>query len=342
MIRKIILAAVLIVLMAGAGTTFYIYKALQPFNPGYKGEGIPFTVEKGEPLNSVLMRLNEEELLRDPWIYKIYNRLVSPLSVKNGYYEVSPDMTGLQILSVLQEGRQELVRVTVPEGLTSSRIAGIFEAAGVTGSDDFLEAMTDSELLGRYGIEASSAEGYLFPDTYYFQKDFPAAQVLDHMLATYFENLVKIFPFYKDLTPEKLQEKLILASVVEKEYRVAEEASLIASVFNNRMKTGMPLQSCATVIYVITEELGRPHPDRVFFRDLELPSDFNTYLHNGLPPAPISNPGKVALNAAFNPAQTDYLFFVVKDSAAGTHTFTSNFADHNSARESYIQGFRSK
>ncbi|MDC7239965.1 MAG: endolytic transglycosylase MltG [Spirochaetales bacterium] len=342
MIKKIIIVAVIILVLAAAGTSFYIYRALEPVDPQYAGEAAGFDVESGESLYSVLSRLETQGFVRDVWIYKVYNRLVTPLNVKKGHYEILPSMTGLEILSILEEGRQELVRVTVPEGLRSSQIAVLFENSGVSGSGEFLEAVNSPAILRAYGIAADSLEGYLFPDTYYFQKDYPAEKVVSYMVSVYFENLKRIFPFYADLTPEKLQEKLILASVVEKEYRVAEEAALIASVFNNRMKTGMPLQSCATVIYVITEELGRPHPDRVFFRDLELPSEFNTYIHDGLPPAPISNPGVTALNAAFNPAQTDYLFFVVKDSAAGTHTFTSNFADHNSARASYIEGFRSK
>ena len=205
-----------------------------------------------------------------------------------------------------------------------------------------MAAVNDSEIMESLHIPANSADGYLFPDTYYFQKDFPPQKVLEYMVATYFRNLDRVFPFYVDLSDEKLQEKLILASIIEKEYRVEEEAPLIASVFNNRIKIGMPLQSCATVIYVITEEQGKEHPERIFFRDLEIPSAFNTYLNNDLPPAPISNPGITALSAAFNPAQTDYLFFVVKDSMLGTHTFTSNLADHNTARHSYIQGFRSK
>ncbi|QEN07553.1 endolytic transglycosylase MltG [Oceanispirochaeta crateris] len=343
MFKKILIILLLILVISTAGITFYIYKSFQPVSDGHDPtEMIQITIPKGESLYSTLDLLQERNLIHDKWLYKVYSRLIHPFSVKSGLYNFSPNLSGLEILRLLEEGKQELVKVTIPEGLTSSEIAIILESKGIVNQEAFLDSLKSKELLNRLGIPGNSAEGYLFPDTYFFQLDFPPEQVLEHMVQTYFNNLEDIFPFYKELSNAKLQEKVILASIVEKEYRVAVEAPLIASVFYNRMKIGMPLQSCATVIYVITEEQGKPHPDRVFFRDLEIQSEFNTYLNKTLPPAPISNPGKTALKAAFNPAQTDYLFFVVKDAAAGTHNFTSTLADHNNARESYIQGFRSK
>lgn len=342
MIKKIIIILAVLALLSAGGGTLYIINALKAVSPEGEGQSVDFTVHQGESLYSVLAALKEGGLIRDPWVYKLYNKAVRPLTVKKGVYSLSTASGGMEILAVLEEGRQELLRVTIPEGLRSSQIAGLLDQRGITEAEAFLEAVNDKELMESLGVPADSAHGYLFPDTYYFQKDFPPEKILSHMVATYYRNLEDIFPFYRDLSDDKLQEKLILASLVEKEYRVEEEASLIASVFNNRMKIGMPLQSCATVIYVITEELGREHPERIYFSDLELPSPFNTYLNESLPPAPISNPGVTAIEAAFKPAQTDYLFFVVKDSNAGTHTFTSNLADHNDARQSYIQGFRSK
>lgn len=342
MIKKIILVIVVALLLLTAGGVFYVFNSIKAVAPASVDAGLDFTVEQGQSLYSVLAELEEMGLIRDPFIYKLYNRFIRELNVKKGFYRLSPALAGFEIISILEEGRQELLRVTIPEGMRSSQIALLLEEKGITPAEDFNSALYDTDLLRTLGIPADSADGYLFPDTYYFQKDFPASQVLSHMVSTFFRHMDSIFPFYKDLSDEKFQEKIILASIIEKEYRVEEEAPLIASVFNNRINIGMPLQSCATIIYVITEELGKEHPERIFFRDLEIPSDFNTYMHTSLPPAPISNPGKTALYASFNPAQSDYLFFVVKDSAAGTHTFTSNLADHNNARASYIQGFRSK
>ncbi len=342
MIKKIVLSLILLPIFIGAGAVAYSVSCFRPADPLYSGEALSFRIEQGESLYSVLDRMEEAGLIRDARPYRLYVRFIHPVSIKKGNYALSPDKGGLELLEILEEGRQELVRITIPEGLSSGETASILEKAGIVSADEFLEAISSKELLESLGIAAHSAEGYLFPDTYYFQKDFPPEKIVATMTETFFETLKKVFPFYADLSEEKLNEKVILASIVEKEYRVSAEAPLIASVFNNRLKIGMPLQSCATVIYVITEELERPHPDRILFRDLELDSPYNTYINDSLPPGPISNPGETALAAAFNPRQSDYLFFVVKDSAAGTHTFTSSLADHNSARAEYIQGFRSK
>jgi UPF0755 protein len=339
--KKIILFFLIILIVSAGGLSFYIYKSLETTTRSFDGK-TEITVHKGESLYSILDRLQEVGLIHDKRIYKVYSRFIHSFTVKSGFYSLSPGLSGMEILKVLEEGKQELIKITIPEGLTAREISLILEEKGIVSIQDFLSSISSRELLDDLNIPADTAEGYLFPDTYFFQKNFLPDKVVEYMVKTYFENLEDIFPFYKDLSDSKLQEKLIIASIVEKEYRVEIEAPLIASVFYNRLKIGMPLQSCATVIYVITEELGKSHPERVLFRDLEIPSEFNTYVNSSLPPAPISNPGKTALKAAFDPAQTDFLFFVVKDSLAGTHNFTSTLADHNSARHSYIQGFRSK
>jgi UPF0755 protein len=126
-----------------------------------------------------------------------------------------------------------------------------------------------------------------------------------------------------------------LASIVEREYMDEREAPLIASVFLNRLDRGMRLESCATVVYVMTEIEGLEHPSRLFFSDLNRPSEFNTYVNSGLPPAPISGVGEVALSAAFNPADSDYLFFVLQGPDATEHTFSVTYDDHLSASQVY-------
>ena len=122
-----------------------------------------------------------------------------------------------------------------------------------------------------------------------------------------------------------------MASIVEKEYKVASEAPLIASVFKNRLRYNIGLYSCATIIYIITEEQGLPHPGKVTYKDLKIESPYNTYLHAGLTPTPISNPGLVALDAAINTPKTSYYYFRVDDEAKGTHVFTTDFDEHREA-----------
>jgi len=192
-------------------------------------------------------------------------------------------------------------------------------------------------LIEKFGIPAKNLEGYLFPDTYRFLQKYPAEKVVEHLVDTFFQQLEDIAPDYTDFSAEELHQRVILASIVEREYRDPEEANKIASVFYNRLEKNMRLQSCATVVYVLTEEQGLPHPSKLTYNDLEVESEFNTYREWGLPPAPIANPGTDALRGAFHPADTDYLFFLLQDQNAGKHVFSRNLADHNEAYSLYIK-----
>jgi len=340
--KKIVLILISLVLLCGTGLFIYGHNNLKPLATEEDGKDRPFTVLNGESTYAVLERLEDEQFLPNAFILKLYVRLFQPGVIKVGKYSLNPSLPPLEILSILMEGRQELIKVTIPEGLTGRQIAELLEEEGILKASDFISLLDSPALAKQLGLPETGLEGYLYPDTYYFQKDFPAEKVITHLTGTFFTTMEEVYPYYRELSRVKMKEKIILASIIEKEYRVPDEAPLIASVFYNRLDIGMPLQSCATVIYVITEELDKPHPDRIFERDLKLESPFNTYYNMALPPAPISNPGRTALEASFNPAQSDYLFFVVKDPARGTHHFTNNLTDHNSARRSYIDGFRSK
>jgi UPF0755 protein len=163
-----------------------------------------------------------------------------------------------------------------------------------------------------------------------------ADEVLEIFVKNFFEKIRGI----KNLngkTGGELHEKVILASVVEREYRARDEAPLIASVFSNRLEHGIGLYSCATIEYIITEIQGKPHPEKITYDDLKIDSPYNTYKWAGLPYGPISNPGAVALDAASNPAKTGYYYFVLTDSAEGRHTFSENFDQHKAAENtSYV------
>ena len=218
-----------------------------------------------------------------------------------------------------------------------SRIAAILEEADLARSDEFIAAAHDKELLAKYFIPADSAQGYIFPDSYLFQKGLSAGTVLSEMLDTFYARLESCCPEWKKLTPEEVYSKVILASIVEREYRLPKEAPLIASVFYNRLEHNIALSSCATVEYIITEIKGKKHPEYITYDDLKIKSPYNTYLNRGLPPAPICNPGAVSLEAAFNPPETDYLYFLLKDPETGEHYFSKRFSEHNNARVLYLK-----
>ena len=146
--------------------------------------------------------------------------------------------------------------------------------------------------------------------------------------ASYFFNKIKEIPGLAEKSAKDLNQIVILASIVEREYKVDEEAPIIASVFTNRIKNKIGLYSCATIEYIITEILDKPHPERIFEKDLKIDNPYNTYKWQGLTPGPISNPGLVALQAAAEPADTEYFFFQVTDPSTGKHVFTKTFDEH--------------
>jgi UPF0755 protein len=230
------------------------------------------------------------------------------------------------------------VRVTLPEGITLARIGAILEDAGICPLQDFLAAARAPEILAAYNVPGGTMEGYLFPDTYLFPLSYPAGRVVAAMADNFYRRLAVIAPATLTMTPAEINSRLVMASIVEREYRAPDEAALMAGVFFNRLDIGMPLQSCATVVYVITEVLGRPHPERLFFRDLEIVNPYNTYLLRGLPPGPISAPGETALLAAFNPQETNYLYFRLVNEAQGRHYFSRTYDDHIRAGALFVKG----
>lgn len=295
-------------------------------------DGLAFEVRSGETGDGVARRLEREGAIRSSLQFRVLVRLRGAAAApKAGTYTIRPTLRASEILALLASGRQDLVRITIPEGLALSKVAMRLEAAGIAGAESFRAAATEPGLLTELGIPAPSAEGYLFPDTYLFERNTSGERVLKTMVGAFREVLALELPEALELSAADLHERVVLASIVEREYRAPDEARLMAGVFYNRLKIRMPLQSCATVVYVITEELGKPHPEVLLYRDLEIPSPFNTYRSGGLPPAPIANPGLVALDAALRPATTDYLYFRLVDSAAGRHKFSVTYDEHEGA-----------
>lgn len=303
-----------------------------------------FTIEPGSSVTRIAEELERQGLLRSRYFLRLLAMVRGEeRSYQVGTYEIPAGTSAVEIQEWLTSGRQVLTRVTIPEGWTGSKIARELEAQGITSAQGFLEALKDPLLLTQYGVQAESLEGLLYPDTYLFPKEFAPQATVKHMVNHFFDKMEEAVPNFRTAFPGKQwYDRVILASIVEKEYRVSDEAPLISSVFLNRIENRIPLGSCATVEYIITEIKKKPHPKRIFFADTEIPSPYNTYINQGLPPGPIANPGLTALKAAFNPPETDYIFFVVKDARAGTHTFSTNYRDHNEAREAYLAGFETK
>jgi UPF0755 protein len=297
-----------------------------------------FLVRKGESLSGIAERLQEERYIRFAPMLDLLGRVRGTAgSFKAGYYRIPSRASTTAVHDLLVSGVQSLGKVTIPEGWTVSKIAAHLEAEGVCPAADFIAAARSVELARGLGATAGGLEGYLFPDTYFVPAPFPADMLVEIMAKRFFETLDAVSPGWREMAPAVLQEKVIVASIVEREYRLADEAPRIASVFYNRLRRNIGLESCATLEYIITEIQGKAHPEYITIEDKKIDSPYNTYRWAGLPPGPISNPGRIALEAAFQPARTDFLYFVLQDADTGRHHFSRDLSEHNQAKYLYLK-----
>lgn len=310
-----------------------------------KDEPVSFYIEPGSSVSEIADTLKDKVSTVSPFKFKLAWYLRGGAPLRAGFYEVRENISLWKLVGIIEEGQIHLKKVLLPEGLTLRETASRLKEEGIIqDQESFLKLATDPSFLSTLNLSfASSAEGFLFPDTYFFDSSefsYNEEEVLTYLVNSFWKVVRELMGSDLDLIdPDDFYNIIKLASIVEKEYRDPKEAPLIASVFLNRLSINMRLESCATLVYVLKEIMGRPHPDRILWKDTEIESPFNTYRSFGLPPTPISNPGRTALKAVLSPSDTSYLFFVVKDLKEGTHTFTKDFSDHSKARDSYLQNF---
>lgn len=260
-------------------------------------------------------------------LFRIYARARGDdRAVKAGTYEIPPGASWNEVLATLASGRGLQARVTIPEGWQLREIVPHLASTLGVPEDSVSAAVQDSTLIAQLEIPIPSLEGYLFPDTYLFAYGISAREAVREMVRRFLQ-------VWEPAWDERLAEigmsrhqLITLSSIVEKEARVADERPVIAAVYHNRLRIGMPLQADPTVQYA----LGR-HTERVLFRDLEVESRYNTYRHPGLPPGPIASPGRASVEATLNPANVPYLYFVARPD--GRHEFTRTFDEHRRARD---------
>lgn len=338
-IFRVVIVFLLIFVVLG----FVLYGAMLYFNTPEKStvisdKGTIITINAGDSVSVIAGKLKKKDLVRSAKIMILYAKIMgSSRSFKVGHYRIYPGEKMTSIHDELIAGKQQLYAVTIPEGWTIKKIGKLLENKHITTAEEFYKACSSTVILKKYAVPSNTVEGYIFPDTYYFQQKFPAEKIVSFFIETFFKKILEIYPDYKKLGKYDLYQKIILASIVEREYRLPEEAPVIASVFYNRLKKNMSLGSCATIAYIITDIEGKKHPSRITYADLEINSSFNTYRHKGLPPSPISNPGSVALHSVFYPAKTNYMFFVLEDPVTGKHKFTTTYQDHLIAKNLYIK-----
>ena len=249
--------------------------------------------------------------------------------LKAGEYRFSDDMTPDVILEKIVSGEVDYRKFTLPEGYSVYQAAELLEQKGYFKKDIFLEKCRDKAFLVRLGLKEASAEGYLYPATYNLSRGGSEEQLLEQMIGQ-FNKAYAAIQEGEGAHRFSRHEIVTLASIIEKEAVSADEKTLISSVFHNRLRIGMPLQSDPTAVYGV-----RAFSGKVSKADIQRPSPYNTYLNRGLPPGPIGNPGKDAVQAAMNPAKTDFLYFVARQD--GTHHFSRNLEEHNRAVVRYLR-----
>lgn len=317
-------------------TSFYlINKQLSP--AGYDTDNIVVNIPPNSTTNDIVEILSEEELIRNEIIFKIYAKVLGyDTDLKAGEYLLNQSLSSREILNKLSAGEVNYYTFTIPEGYTVEQIANTLAERNFVDKKEFLYQAENGSFVFPYLDKLPEGdnrlEGFLFPDTYEISRNQDEKQIIQLMLNRFLEVVDK----------ENIEEKgdemgldpleiVTLASIIEREAALKEEMELISAVFHNRLEKGMLLQSCATVQYAIGEV-----KEVLLYEDLRTPSPYNTYLpeNPGLPPGPIANPGAAALEAAVNPAEVDYLFFVSKGD--DSHHFSSTLAEHDAAKRKYL------
>ena len=290
-----------------------------------KGETIIVDIPTGTGFIEVTDILSEAGLIKNkPLFYGLAALKRAARSIRAGEYEFSTAQTPLDLVNKLIRGEIKYYRVTIPEDTSLKEIAARLKEFKLIDGEAFLELASDREFLSSQGIHARSIEGYLFPDTYFLTRSMSTRQIMRTMVDRFRNKITPQMIQKAALKGMSLHQLVTFASVVGKETGYSAEKPMIAAVFYNRMKIGMPLQSDPTAVYDLKDFDGvvlRSHYRRE--------SPYNTYVIKGLPPGPISSPGLDSFQAVLKPAEVDYLYFVSQKD--GTHFFSSTLNQHNIA-----------
>ena len=308
--------------------SLFYYQGTRPASQD--GRSIKFEVQSGMTLKQVALKLFNQKLILSPSAFQAIAYIQDKeKQIMVGEFSLSPSMLPTEIILRLTSGKTILYPLTIPEGYRITEIASLLDTQGLANSKIFIHQTQDKNLIQAFDIPTDSLEGYLFPETYYLSKLTPEKKIVEKMVNTFKEKVLKsqILKSIKE-SSLSLHEIITLASLIEKETGLDSERKMISSVFYNRLKKNMRLQTDPTVIYAIEKFDGN-----IRKRDLKIDSPYNTYRYKGLPPGPISSPGLKSIEAAISPIKSNHLYFVSRQD--GSHHFSSNLAEHNQAVKKY-------
>jgi UPF0755 protein len=339
LLKRTFLGLLVIAALAGGGVLWMRARLATPYQR-FEGPEVYVDLPTGTRVQGIAERLAAAGVVPDPYTFRLAARLAgSERHLQAGEYRFVQPATPYEVVARLARGDVARHPLTFPEGLTIHEMAAIFENSGLGTSAAFIASASDASLIAALDPGARSLEGYLFPDTYALPRRAGADTVVRAMVAGFehaFDEGLRATAVAEGLSP---RDAVTLASIVEKETAVAEERPLVAAVYRNRLRIGMPLQCDPTVIYAVMLA-GRWHGNLTKL-DLQMDSPYNTYRHPGLPPGPIASPGRASLDAALHPADVPYLYFVSRND--GTHAFAATLAEHNRNVEKWqVEYFRAK
>jgi UPF0755 protein len=306
----------------------FYYQGSQP--AGDDKEPRVFEVQPGMTLKQVALDLAQQGLIRSPSAFQAIAYIQSKQKqVMVGEFNLSPSMLPSEILLRITSGKTVLHPITIPEGYRISEIAALLHSKGLADSQKFISQTRDKNIIRSLGIPADNLEGYLFPETYHFSK-FTAEKKIVQKMATTFKEQVFKPQILKRAKESSLSwhEIITLASLIEKETGLDSERKVISSVFHNRLRKNMRLQTDPTVIFAMENFDGN-----IRKKDLKIDSPYNTYRYKGLPPGPIANPGLKSILAAMSPIESGHLYFVSRQD--GSHHFSATLIEHNQAVQKY-------
>jgi len=348
-VRKIVLIITILflflIVIIGGGGYLYIQSALKPLDSTSKKQKT-IEIPLGSSVTGIAEKLEANEIIKNAKVFKYYVKLKNEGGFMAGDYQLSPSMDVPEIVSRLKTGKvlaKASFKITIPEGKQLKEIADIMAKATNQKEEDVFNKLNDKEfiktLMTKYpdlltdeilhSTVKYPLEGYLYPATYPFYKPNPS---VEEMVTAMLDKTRNVLSDYTEESNEKklsVHQLLTMASLVEEEATQKADRKTIASVFYNRMKKGMPLQTDPTVLYA----QGK-HKDKVLYEDLEVDSPYNTYKNTGLPPGPISNAGKVSIEAALDPEQTDFYYFLA--TPEGDVIFTKTLEEHNQEKAKHI------
>jgi UPF0755 protein len=323
----VIIIAVIIV------AVFCIFQSMM--RPVILDQAVTVSIEEGATTSSIAQTLYDEGLIKSKSGFILYVKKEGIANkLRSGKYEFSGKVTLDTIQQqLLSNNNLSDIKVTIPEGLTMKQTAQKFAEACNLNVQAFLDYAQTADFPYDYlpakGTE-NRLEGYLFPETYFVNENWDEKEIIDMLLAQFDKIWTEEYRQKTKELGKTTNEIIIMASLVEKEAKIPEDRPTIAGVFYNRLEKNMPLQSCATIQYL----LGEPKA-RLLYSDLQIESPYNTYKYTGLPPGPIVSPGIDSIKAALYPQNTDYLYFLAKPDSS--HYFSKTLAEHNAAKAKYIQ-----